>query len=137
MILVDPLTWHPTGREHPRRRRWAHMVSTHGDAELHAFARDLGLKRAWFQSHPRHPHYDIRPNRWRIAQERGALLVARRSLIRLEEMPICAGFHGGWHCARPGRLTMSYDIDLPDVRVCSRKCAGLFDFMIRERAGVL
>jgi hypothetical protein len=27
--------------------------------ELHKFARNIGLKRQWFQDNPRHPHYDI------------------------------------------------------------------------------
>jgi hypothetical protein len=27
--------------------------------ELHRFARSIGLKRKWFQNHPRHPHYDL------------------------------------------------------------------------------
>jgi len=27
--------------------------------ELHAEARRKGLKREWFQNHPRHPHYDV------------------------------------------------------------------------------
>lgn len=27
--------------------------------ELHTFAQSVGLKRQWFQEHPRHPHYDI------------------------------------------------------------------------------
>lgn len=28
-------------------------------AELHAEAQRIGLKREWFQDHPRHPHYDV------------------------------------------------------------------------------
>jgi hypothetical protein len=27
--------------------------------ELHEFAARIGLKRQWFQAHPRHPHYDL------------------------------------------------------------------------------
>lgn len=27
--------------------------------ELHEFAECLGLKREWFQDHPKHPHYDV------------------------------------------------------------------------------
>ena len=27
--------------------------------ELHAMARRIGLKRSWFQPHPRFPHYDL------------------------------------------------------------------------------
>lgn len=28
-------------------------------AELHEFAARVGLRREWYQSHPRHPHYDL------------------------------------------------------------------------------
>ncbi|GAH44695.1 unnamed protein product [marine sediment metagenome] len=31
--------------------------------ELHDFAKFIGLKREWFQDHPRHPHYDITTSR--------------------------------------------------------------------------
>lgn len=27
--------------------------------ELHLFAGKVGLKREWFQNHPKHPHYDV------------------------------------------------------------------------------
>jgi len=36
-----------------------HVVSTESEEELHKFARKVGLKRQWYQNHPRHPHYDI------------------------------------------------------------------------------
>lgn len=36
-----------------------HVVSTESEEELHTFARKVGLKRQWYQNHPRHPHYDI------------------------------------------------------------------------------
>ena len=36
-----------------------HVVSTDSEDELHKFARKVGLKRQWYQNHPRHPHYDI------------------------------------------------------------------------------
>lgn len=31
--------------------------------ELHAFAQAMNLKRAWFQNHARHPHYDLTTKR--------------------------------------------------------------------------
>lgn len=40
----------------------AHLTADTLD-ELHAFARKLGLKREWFQDHPRHPHYDLTDNK--------------------------------------------------------------------------
>lgn len=39
-----------------------HLVGDTLD-ELHAFARAMGLKRAWFQNHKRHPHYDLTTKR--------------------------------------------------------------------------
>jgi hypothetical protein len=48
-ILVDPAIWSWRGR------RWAHLVSDRDLEELHAFAAELGLERAWFQG----DHYDV------------------------------------------------------------------------------
>lgn len=53
--------------------------------ELHAFAARIGMKRAWFQPHPRHPHYDLTESRRKMAIEKGAVFVpameqARRRL---------------------------------------------------------
>lgn len=41
-----------------KRREWCHLVA---DAlpELHDFARQLGLRRAWFQERASYPHYDV------------------------------------------------------------------------------
>lgn len=42
------------------------------EAELHAFAKRLGLKRSWFQEHPRLVHYDLTVARRAKAIELGA-----------------------------------------------------------------
>jgi hypothetical protein len=50
--------------------------------ELHDFAARLGLRRAWFQ--PRSsPHYDLTARRHQKALELGAVLLDRRSVVRL------------------------------------------------------
>lgn len=36
-----------------------HLVSDSSLAELHKFARKMGLKREWFQDHKKYPHYDL------------------------------------------------------------------------------
>lgn len=36
-----------------------HLATDGSIEELHIFAQSIGLKREWFQSHPRHPHYDV------------------------------------------------------------------------------
>ena len=58
-----------------------HLTADH-EAELHAFARQLGLKREWFQMHARHPHYDLttgRMTRWAVYL--GARVVPARELV--------------------------------------------------------
>jgi hypothetical protein len=43
-----------------------HLMSDTMDvAELHAFAKRIGLRRHWFQNHPVHPHYDLLTPRMR------------------------------------------------------------------------
>lgn len=41
-----------------RGRLWCHLVAD-SLPELHDFASRLGLRRAWFQSKSRYPHYDV------------------------------------------------------------------------------
>jgi hypothetical protein len=41
-----------------RGKLWCHLVADSLD-ELHAFAVQLGLRRAWFQSKSAFPHYDL------------------------------------------------------------------------------
>jgi len=61
-----------------------HLITTGSIAELHSFAKKLGLKREWFQNH-RIPHYDLTTVR---ARDRAVVLGARRvkntrELVRL------------------------------------------------------
>lgn len=42
-----------------------HLISDTSLEELHEFAERLGLRREWFQNHPRHPHYDLTTHRIR------------------------------------------------------------------------
>lgn len=121
MILVDPLRWH-TDRRTLLRKQWAHLVATGGPAELHTFALELGLRKAWFQGDARHPHYDLRPRQWRLAQVAGAMLVSRRDLVRRAAVPICARFP---ECERGATMRMSPDMDLRGVAVCSAECFQL------------
>lgn len=60
-------------------------------AELHRFARSIGLKACWFHSGSRHPHYDLlsgkSPERRRMILERavemGAIVVTTRMLVKI------------------------------------------------------
>ena len=61
----------PTGK-------WPFKKACHMTAdtlpELHAMADRLGLKRAWFQNHPRYPHYDLTSTKRRLAVGLGAVI---------------------------------------------------------------
>lgn len=59
-----------------------HMVSTESENELHAFAARMGLKRRWYQRHPRHPHYDLTTQRAKArAIAHGAVMVKSTEII--------------------------------------------------------
>jgi hypothetical protein len=64
--------------------RWheaSHLFADDLD-ELHAFARLLGLKRAWFQNKPGSlPHYDLTRSKWEQAQRIGVVLLTERAVI--------------------------------------------------------
>jgi hypothetical protein len=71
-ILVDAAIW-------PHRdRRWAHLVSDSSLEELHTFADELGLRRAWFQG----DHYDVPAEVRRHAIALGARPVSSAELVR-------------------------------------------------------
>ena len=57
--------------------KWASHLFADSIAELHEFASRLGLKRVWFQDHPRLPHYDVTSNKRTEAIHRGAIEVDR------------------------------------------------------------
>jgi hypothetical protein len=68
--------------EYPGKGRWCHMVSTDLE-ELHAMAARIGLRREWFQNHPRHPHYDLRPFSRSLAVMHGAVEVSSEEIVRI------------------------------------------------------
>jgi hypothetical protein len=71
-----------------------HMVSDKSEQELHEFAKQLGLKRAWFQNCGRHPHYDLTTESIRQrAKLRGANTVTTKELVFKawwSKMNVCA-----------------------------------------------
>lgn len=82
MILVDPIRQYPTSL-----RAFAdgacHMVSDVDEAELHEFARRLGLRRSWAQLRPKASaaHYDLTPSKRDLAVQLGAVEVTSRELV--------------------------------------------------------
>jgi hypothetical protein len=75
-IYVDPIyNWGAKGE-------WCHMA-TDGDLDdLHTLAQRIGLRRSWFQDHPLHPHYDLRPSKRLLAVRHGAIEVTRVELAQ-------------------------------------------------------
>src|SRR4051812_47585741 len=63
------------------RNRLGRMIMCHmfadTAAELHAMARAIGMKRAWYQLRS-FPHYDVSLSRRLVAVRRGAIEVGRR-----------------------------------------------------------
>lgn len=65
--------------------RWnksCHLIADTLD-ELHAFAARLGLRRAWFQSDARLPHYDLNESRRAKAVVLGAVEIDRKQLVEI------------------------------------------------------
>jgi hypothetical protein len=61
-----------------------HLISSHSVEELHCFAKTIGLKREWFQDHPRHPHYDLTTTRMIIkAIQYGAHMATSREIVKM------------------------------------------------------
>lgn len=63
-----------------RGRTWCHLVAD-SPAELHAFARQLGLKAQWFQSRSVYPHYDVTSTMRQRALRLGACPADRRTIV--------------------------------------------------------
>lgn len=63
-----------------RQNLWCHLVADSLD-ELHSFARELGLKRTWFQASASYPHYDVTLKVRDRALELGAELGTRAVII--------------------------------------------------------
>jgi hypothetical protein len=66
--------------------QWRYAKACHLTAdtlsELHEFAERIGMKREWFQNHPRHPHYDITASKRKEAVKLGAVEIRARDRAR-------------------------------------------------------
>ena len=74
-IFVDEPRYHADGL-------WCHMATDGPIEELHKFAHKIGLRRSWFQNHPLHPHYDLRPSKREAAIREGAQPVTTQELVK-------------------------------------------------------
>ena len=61
------------------RMKMCHMVAD-TEAELHAMAEAIGLRREWFQGEASFPHYDVSLSRRAKALQLGAVEISRRDL---------------------------------------------------------
>ena len=82
-IYLDPLRdyHHLMGRGLPGQ--WCHMITDGDLEELHQFAMQLGIHPRRFQNHPRHPHYDLRPDSRALAVALGAVEISTREMGRI------------------------------------------------------
>lgn len=81
VVYVDDMYKYTRGRLYVGRSRTlkcSHMIAD-TDAELHAMAEALGLRRAWFQG----DHYDVSLAKRKEAIALGAKPVTMRELVRL------------------------------------------------------
>lgn len=51
--------------------------------ELHEFATQMGLKREWFQDHPKHPHYDLFGKMVLKVRTLGAFKISSKDIVHL------------------------------------------------------
>lgn len=87
-IYVDEIKAYPQ-RAQPGAERYfgngkqsCHLWTDGPIEELHRFAESIGMRRAWFQQHPTLPHYDLTPNRRRLAVRAGATEVNMLEYMR-------------------------------------------------------
>lgn len=78
-VFVDEVRVWPT-KIRCFRSGSAHLTANSVE-ELHALARRIGLRRAWFQD-GRVPHYDLTPARRQAALEAGAVFVPAKEQAR-------------------------------------------------------
>lgn len=71
-ILIDPPAW-----PGPRGLLWSHLASDVSYAELHAFARRLGIPERGFDR----DHYDVPSTLYARAVELGAAEVTSRTIV--------------------------------------------------------
>lgn len=83
--------------------------------ELHRFAAAIGLKRNWFQDHPKVPHYDLRPGKRSMALTQGATPVTSKELFML--------------CRRDMKRTFIVTTDQPEL---VRAILGAKDIHIQD-----
>lgn len=80
-VYVDPLMSHGW-RLYGRPVQNCHLFTDGELEELHALARQIGMKRSWFQPKST-SHYDLTPSRRTAAIAAGAVEVNRRRAVEI------------------------------------------------------
>lgn len=81
-------------------REWCHLVAD-TLSELHEFALQLGLRRAWFQDRASYPHYDVTS-----AVRARALVMGARHADRVQLMACCRKLKAEVDTARSNASTI-------------------------------
>lgn len=75
-VYIDDM--HKTGMGEFRGMKMSHMIAE-TEAELHAFADSIGLKRSWFQG----DHYDVAKGKRALAIRNGAIAIPLKTLASM------------------------------------------------------
>lgn len=67
---------------HFGRMRMCHLVAD-TEAELHAMAGKLGLKRRWYQGNASTPHYDVAKGKRVLAVSLGVIEITRQQMYKI------------------------------------------------------
>ena len=78
-IYVDSLM--TTSKKFCGGYKACHMATDGDLKELHDFACRIGMRRSWFQDHPRIPHYDLTEARREEAIRLGAEAISGRDFV--------------------------------------------------------
>jgi DNA topoisomerase IB len=79
LFLVDELVGYETkttgqaARHFGHGKESCHLIVAGKLEDLHVFAKRLGLRREWFQGNASWPHYDLTPNKRKLAISLGAI----------------------------------------------------------------
>jgi hypothetical protein len=79
-VYVDPVLAHGGSQTFP----WTRSCHMYADTveELHSLAKQIGLKRSWFQNKAHLPHYDLVATKRKAAVAAGAVEHTREQMVQ-------------------------------------------------------
>ena len=82
-IYVDSLVGCKPSKKWPYNQA-CHLFTDIGGLDLlHHFAHQLGLKKSWFQSNVTLRHYDLTPNKRKLAVKHGAVELSNKETVEI------------------------------------------------------